>query len=93
MSWKPCHPGISQAHTWESVYAWNGRYRCSVCAVIGYRGVVGKRLRGAEIIPYRCPECHGPTTDFGINPSARSLRTQAARRCPACAPTGTTCPA
>jgi hypothetical protein len=46
-------------HQWEPIQGWVGRYRCSACKVIAYKGLCigrpvlgGKRL--TQFIPYKC---------------------------------------
>jgi len=36
MSWKPC----AGNHAWEPLLGWYGRYKCTECFVLGYRGTV-----------------------------------------------------
>ena len=83
-SWKPCQ---EESHTWEYVPNWMGRYRCTTCGVLGYKGVIlpdglGRKRQG--VIPYRCPKCHGPTTKFHYKQVGEFRGTNGAQRCPKC---------
>lgn len=73
MAWEPCTEG----HAWEPIPGWYGRYKCTDCWVLGYRGTVlidesgsdrqlgfrrTDRQGSGNIIAYRCPKCKGHTT-------------------------------
>lgn len=84
--WKPCDP---EGHAWEAIPMWNGRYRCRSCAVIGYRAAVLPRLLAeakgpGSIIPYRCPDCHGPTTRWRRKRAFERGVRDGVQPCPAC---------
>lgn len=57
MTWKPC-----SEHVWGAA-TWDGRFYCTKCGAKGY--VPGKVLvgirRSLDVVPYKCPKCHGPT--------------------------------
>lgn len=75
MAWQPCKGN----HDWEPIQGYAGRYKCALCHVIGYHRAALKgncdvgfssKLRGshsANILPYLCPACSGPTTKKGQN--------------------------
>jgi hypothetical protein len=50
-------------HGWKPIPSWYGRYRCSECFVIGYRGstqpkeVYGDKYQAETIFPYICKKC------------------------------------
>lgn len=59
-------------HVWAPIMGWSGRYTCTVCNVIGYRGVVtdggyndacprNAIKRESVIHPYKCQK-HGCTS-------------------------------
>lgn len=84
--WKPCS---ESAHEWESIFTWCGRYRCRVCLTIGYRGlVIGVHAgnRRMDILPYKCPKCHGPTTKWRRKRAGEYRVVDGAQPCPSCAP-------
>ena len=61
---------VTKCHDWQPVPKWSGRYRCSVCGALGYRGIVTStpleegeeqaawqaktHQRRATIFPYVC---------------------------------------
>lgn len=74
--WESCDLG---AHDWREIPRWYGRYSCHRCGVIGYRSKTvittdrGERTtktesmfpqHGSAIVPYKCPNCKGPTTKY-----------------------------
>lgn len=81
--WKSC-----ESHEWVSIPTWCGRYRCQACAVLGYRGVVVGTYAGSragQIIPYKCPKCHGPTTGWRRKRPGEYRVRDGAQPCPSCA--------
>lgn len=85
MPWKPCAVG---SHAWEPIRGWCGRYSCLECRVVGYRGVVMGEVAGRramDILPYRCPRCHGPTTKWRRKRVGEFGVRDGAQLCPSCA--------
>lgn len=84
MLWEPCSKDV---HDWEAVYTWCGRYKCRTCATLGYRGLVMGEAAGRrkmDILPYKCPSCHGPTTKFRRKRAGEFRVRDGAQLCPRC---------
>lgn len=62
MSWTPC----ADDHDWQPIQGWYARYRCDKCRVVAYKKLVTRSTRNRHknvlMHPYKCPKCHGPTT-------------------------------
>lgn len=51
-----------KCHDWQPIPRWSGRYKCSICGVIGYRGMVTydhdkaptEQIAGQAKTPKRC---------------------------------------
>lgn len=51
-----------KCHDWQPIPKWSGRYKCSVCGVVGYRGIVtydhdkapSEQIAGQAKTPRRC---------------------------------------
>lgn len=56
------------SHNWVPCHGWTGRYRCTECFALGYRGIINAGVLGSArdsaIIPYRCTRqgCGHPAT-------------------------------
>ena len=69
-------------HDWAPVPKFGGRYRCEICAAVGYHKiVVAKHLVGkvpSGVTPYVCPGCRGATEFYdhggGVCRQCRSRR-------------------
>lgn len=86
MPWAPC----PDDHAWVHIDGWAGRYRCDRCHIIGYKGFVtgiyGRtNPKNSQVIPYRCPKCHGPTTKFHYKRPGEYRIQHGAQPCPSCA--------
>lgn len=89
--WTPCP---DNTHDWKHIEDWTGRYRCAhpACAVLGYKPaavlpplVGGRRV---DIVVYRCPKCHGPTTKFRYKRLGEYRGRNGSQLCPACSVQG-----
>lgn len=51
-----------KCHDWQPIPRWSGRYKCSVCGAVGYRGIVTfdpdkpmeEQIAGQAKTPHRC---------------------------------------
>jgi hypothetical protein len=61
-------------HDWQPIVTWGGRYRCTKCQVVAYRGIASNHIRDSAndkkkvaIIPYRCKGACGKPAQYVSN--------------------------